>query len=109
MKTENTFNVPHWDENDADIGVYSLVLNDSQLLRFETSERHYRGYSRKPDCKYVLAMCIWGSSHSHNLKAETVESAKVECEKWLTEHLEKRIDSLQESIRYFQHILQLLN
>lgn len=108
MLNETKHNVACWDDSNSDIGIYCLMLNGDEILRIEEVEKYLRNCSRKPKCKYLMDMCIWGSSHSHELAAKTIAEAKNECETWLAQNLKNRIEGLQKSIHYFQNLLGLL-
>lgn len=98
----------YWEGSDSDIGVWRFMINGDEIFSVVSADRHYRGISRAYTCKYVLTMCIWGSSHSHDLAADSIEEAKIEGERWLVENIKNRIDVLKKSIHYFEDLLSLI-
>lgn len=110
MRNQKEFSKCWWDDSNADIGRWYLMLGDTEFLSLLDVDIVYSNCYpwQKPNCKYLLDMCKFGYSCSEAIKAETVEEAKKACEEWLIQHLTDRIDGLQSSIRYCEGLLQLI-
>ena len=103
----------YWDDRDADIGRYHLVVNGKEIGELKDVERVYRDSPdyvkrRYKGGRYLLDICIYGSSYNELLKADNITEAKAEFERWLADYYNGRIAGCKMAIKHYKEQLEYL-
>ena len=102
-----------WENQDSNIGWYSLMLDDRELAYMCYIPIKYRNWTEKErkifkGGLFEVGYCLDGCSSNWVLKSKTLEEAKKEVQNYFIEYYKDRIKGAKNRIKYCENVLNAL-
>ena len=102
-----------WQDEDSDIGWYSLMLDESELAYMCYIPIKYRNCTERErkifkGGLYEVGYCLDGCSSNWVLNAKTLEEAKKEVQDYFVEYYKNRIKAAKNRIKHCENVLNAL-